>query len=109
MKLNEVKQQVFHLTCTQNIKQLRRQHPHLTQNSDFRYKSNWLRVLEQLKEHRATDNDLSLLDLEQSELMLKESLFNVGKMAGISDKSLEIDWQRIQLNSLITDIHIEEL
>jgi hypothetical protein len=109
MKLNEIKENVFTLTCTKSTKQLKKEHPHLTQNSDLRYKSHWLQILEKLKALRVTDDDMSILDLEKSEIMLKESLFHIGKIASMSDESLEIDWQRIKLSSQIHDIHIEEL
>ncbi|NEP56798.1 MAG: hypothetical protein F6K31_07200 [Symploca sp. SIO2G7] len=39
--------------------------------------------------------DLSLDDLSRSEQMLKDSLFKVGHMAGLSDAQLFADWQQI--------------
>jgi cell division protein FtsL len=55
------------------------------------------------------DEDLTLEDLEKSEQMLKDSLFNIGHMAGLSKDQLEDDWQRIKLEASSRDIHIEEL
>ena len=46
-----------------------------------------------------------------SEQMLKNSLFAVGRMSGLSDREIELDWQRIcldaQFNVQFADIHIE--
>jgi hypothetical protein len=109
MTLNMLKQAVFSLTCTGNTKQLRKQHPKLTQGRDLRYKIPWLEILDQIKQLRQIGQDLSLTDLEASEQMLKQSLFKVGQMAGLPDAALELDWQRIKLEAQFSDIHIEEL
>ncbi|NER96228.1 MAG: hypothetical protein F6J86_20695 [Symploca sp. SIO1B1] len=53
--------------------------------------------------------DLSLEDLERSEQMLKDSLFKVGRMAGLSDVQLEADWQQINQQASESDIHIDSL
>ena len=53
--------------------------------------------------------DISLKDLEVSEKMLKNSLLSVGRMAGLKNEKIEIDWQRIKLENQFADIHIEEL
>lgn len=55
------------------------------------------------------EEDLTLEDLAASEQMLRESLFTVGRMAGLDDQAIEIDWQRIKLESQFADIHIEQL
>jgi cell division protein FtsL len=55
------------------------------------------------------EQDISLEDLEKSEQMLKDSLFKIGHMAGLSNDQLEADWQRIKLEASSRDIHIEEL
>ncbi len=41
--------------------------------------------------------------------MLKKSLFTVGKMAGLNDDKIEIDWQRIQLETQFSDIYFDNL
>lgn len=109
MKLQAVKQEVFHLTSTENTQQLRKQRPELTQGRDLRYKICWIEILHQVKHLRQSGQDISLADLDESELMLKDSLFKVGRMAGITDSDLEVDWQRIKLEAQFGDIHIEEL
>ncbi|HIK45432.1 MAG TPA: hypothetical protein IGR64_11190 [Leptolyngbyaceae cyanobacterium M65_K2018_010] len=108
MKLAGVKQEVYRLTGTETTQELKKDHPELTQGRDLRYKAHWIKILEQVRALKQTP-DLSLADLEASELMLKESLFKVGSMAGLTSDELELDWQRIQLASQTADIHIEEL
>lgn len=109
MKLQAIKQEVFSLTNTSNTQRLKKERPDLTNGRDLRYKTQWLEILEQLKELRTQELDLSLADLDQSEQMLKNSLFNVGRMTGLSENQIEIDWQRIKLEAQFGDIHIEEL
>ena len=109
MKMQAIKQEIYHLTSTKNTKQLKKERPELTNGKDLRYKVHWQQILEQLKRLRKQDIDLSFADLEQSEKMLKKSLLTVGKIAGLDDNKIEIDWQRIQLEAQFTDIHIEEL
>jgi hypothetical protein len=58
-------------------------------------------------QNQLTFTDLSLEDLEKSEQMLKQSLFKVGRMANVSDREIEEDWQRIQQSE--KDIRIEDL
>jgi hypothetical protein len=87
----------------------RKQRPDLTKERDLRYKVQWLEILEKLKALRSIDLELSLTDLEQSEQMLKESLSKVGRLAGLNDEQIEVDWQRIKLEAQFSDIHIEEL
>jgi hypothetical protein len=41
--------------------------------------------------------------------MLKESLIAVGRISGLSDNEIEVDWQRIKLEAQFEDVHIEEL
>ncbi len=96
MKLKSIKQEVYHLTSTKNTKQFSQKYSHLTKGKDLRDKSHWLDILEQIRLLREQSLDISLKDLEDSEKMLKESLFTVGKMAGLNKDKLEIDWQRIQ-------------
>lgn len=108
MKMAEVKQTVYKLTGIDSTQELKKAHPDLTKGRDLRYKDHWLSILEQIRTLKQTP-DISLADLEQSERMLKESLFKVGSMAGLSEAELEVDWQRIQLEAKIADIHIEEL
>ena len=96
MKLKSIKQEVYHLTSTKNTKQFSKKYSHLTKGKDLRDKSHWLDILEQIRLLREQSLDISLKDLEDSEKMLKESLFTVGKMAGLNEDKLEIDWQRIQ-------------
>lgn len=107
-KMAEVKQEVYKLTGTETTKELKKEHPELTEGRDLRYKDHWVSILEQVRALKQT-SDISLADLEQSEQMLKESLFKVGAMAGLSQNDLEVDWQRIQLEAQVADIHIEEL
>lgn len=108
MKMAEVKQTVYKLTGIDSTQELKKAHPDLTKGRDLRYKDHWLSILEQIRTLKQTP-DISLADLEQSERMLKEALFKVGSMAGLSEAELEMDWQRIQLEAQIADIHIEEL
>jgi ribosomal protein L29 len=109
MKIQELKQEVFSLTCTTNTQQLRKERPELTEGRDLRYKEQWTELLEKLKVLREQGQDMSVSDLEQSEQMLKESLFEVGHIAGLSNDKIEIDWQRIKLEAQFGDVHIEEL
>jgi hypothetical protein len=53
--------------------------------------------------------DMSLSELEQSEQMLRESLFRVGHIAGLSNNQIETDWQRIKLEAQLGDVHIDDL
>jgi hypothetical protein len=55
------------------------------------------------------EQDISLEDLEKSEQMLKDSLFKIGHMAGLSNDKLEADWQLLKLEASSRDIHIDEL
>ena len=41
--------------------------------------------------------------------MLKESLLTVGKLAGLNEEKINVDWQKIKLENQFSDIHIEEL
>jgi hypothetical protein len=109
VNISNVKQEVFKLTCTVDTKRLKQERPDLTNGKDLRYKEQWLVILDRVKDLRTQGLDLSLADLDDSEQMLKESLFNVGRMAGLNEDRLGIDWQRIKLNSQFSDIHIEEL
>jgi hypothetical protein len=109
MKMQEIKQEVFSLTCTTNTQQLKKERPDLTQGRDLRYKEQWTEIFEKLKVLQEQGQDMSLSDLEQSEQMLKESLFEVGHIAGLSNDQIEIDWQRINLEAQFGDVHIEEL
>lgn len=108
MKMAAIKQEVYKLTGTETTKELKHDYPKLTQGRDLRYKAHWEKILEQVMALKQFPN-ISLADLEESEKMLKESLFKVGSMAGLSHDELEIDWQRIKLEALVSDIHIEEL
>lgn len=109
MKLQKIKQEVYELTCTSNTKQLKKQRPELVKNRDLRYKIQWMTILNEIQFLRSQGLDLSLTDVEESEKMLKESLFTVGHLAGLSDQTIELDWQRIRLENQFTDVHIEEL
>ena len=109
MKMQAIKQEVYQLTHTTSTPQLRKERKDLTQGRDLRYKAQWLEILEQLKALRSQESDISLADLEQSEKMLKESLIKVGRLSGLSDRDIEADWQRIQLEAQFGDIHIEDL
>lgn len=107
--MQAVKQEVFSLTCTGNTKQLKKERPDLTHGRNLRYKIQWLEILRQLKALRTQKLDMSIHDLEQSEQMLKESLYKVGCLIGQSDDQIEVEWQRIKLEAQFGDIHIEEL
>jgi hypothetical protein len=109
MKIIAIKQEVYHLTNTNNTQHLKKERPELLQGRDLRYKQQWLEILEQVKHLRQQEFDISLDDLEKSAQNLKRSLIAVGKMAGLSDEKIEIDWTRIKLESSFGDIHIEEL
>lgn len=109
MKLKIVKQEVYSLTCTKNTQELKKERRDLTSGKDLRCKLNWVKILEQIKLPKQPILNVSLKDLLESEKMLKKSLISVGKLAGLNDDKIEIDWQRIQLESQFTDIHIEEL
>lgn len=107
MKLQAIKQAVFNLTCTTTTQQLKQAYPQLAQGRDLRYKDQWLHILERLQ----TDQDLniSLVDLEQSEHMLRQSLLTVSQLAGQEADRVELEWQRIRLEAQFGDVHIEEL
>ena len=109
MKMQEIKQEVYKLSDTDNTQQLKKEHPDLTEGRDLRYKEQWTEILEKLKELRIQGQDLSLSDLEHSEQMLKESLFKVGYSAGLTNEQLEVDWQRIKLEAQFGDVYLEEL
>lgn len=109
MKLTHIKQKVYILTCTKNTKQLKQERLDLTNGKDLRYKSHWIGILDRINLLREQGLDLSLDDLEASEKMLKQSLFTVGRLSGLSDEKIEVDWQRIQLEAQFEDVHIEEL
>lgn len=109
MKILDIKQEVFNLTCTVDTKRLKQERPDLTNGKDLRYREQWIVILDRVKYLRDRELDLSIADLDASEQMLKESLFNVGRMAGLNEDRLDIDWQRIKLESQFSDIHIEEL
>lgn len=109
MKLQEIKKEVYQSTCTKNTKHLKRQRPELVKKRDLRYKIQWIGILDEIKLLRSQGLDFSLNDLEESEKMLKKSLFTVGHLAGLNNESIEVDWQRIKLENQFTDIHIEEL
>ena len=107
--MQKLKQEVYNLTQTSNTKQLKKEHPDLTADRDLRYKAQWAEILDKLKALRAEGQDLSIADLQESEKMLKQSLVKVGRLSGLSDRAIEMDWQRIQLEAQFGDIHIEEL
>lgn len=109
MKMKELKQAVFELTGTVNTKQLKQQRADLTKGRDLRYKSQWQEVLDNLRALRQEGLDISLGDVEQSEQMLKESLVKVGRISGLTDKQIEADWLRLQLEAQFADIRIEDL
>ena len=109
MKIQELKQEVLILTCTTNTEQLKKERPDLTEGRDLRYKEQWTEILEKLNVLREQGQDISLSDLEQSEQMLKESLFEVSHITGLSNDQIEIDWQRIKLEAQFGNVHIEEL
>ncbi len=109
MKMQEIKQEVFSLTCTSNTQQLKKERPDLTEGRDLRYKEQWMEILEKLNVLREQGQDMSLSDLEQSEQMLKESLFEVGHITGLSNDQIEIDWQLLKREAESRDIHISEL
>ncbi len=109
MKLVKIKQQVYQLTCTKNTKQLRKERAQITQGKDLRYKNQWIEILDEVKLLRSQNLDISLTDLEKSEKMLKESLLTVGKLAGLNEEKINVDWQKIKLENQFSDIHIEEL
>ena len=109
MKMQEIKQEVLTMTCTIDTQHLQQERPDLTKGRDLRYKVQWLEVFEQVKALRFQGLDISLIDLEQSEQILKDSLFKVGRMAGLSETQIQTDWQRIKLEAQFGDLHIEEL
>jgi hypothetical protein len=109
MKIIDVKKEVFQLTCIINTKRLKKDRPDLTNGKDLRYKEQWLKILENVKLLYIQWSDLSIADLDESEKMLKKSLYTVGVMAGLDEEQLAIDWQRIKLESQFSDIHIEDL
>lgn len=109
MKMQELKKEVFNLTCVDNTKQLKKERPDLTKGRDLRYKIQWKELLEKLIAIREEGLDLSLTDLATSEQMLKESLVKVGQMAGLDEQASETDWQRIKLEAQFADIHIDDL
>jgi hypothetical protein len=109
MKLFKIKQVVYDLTHTKNTKQLKKKRSDLTKGKDLRYKSCWIEIFNQTKLLKEKNLDISLQNLEASEKMLKNSLLTVGRMAGLNDAKIEVDWERIQLETQLADIHLEEL
>ena len=110
MKLKEIKAQVYQLSGTKTTRHLKKEYPELTQSKDLRYKKHWQGLLDYFTQaDHSHEGDLSLKDLEESDKMLHDSLAKVGAMAGLSEETVEMDWQRIQLESQFSDIHIEEL
>ncbi len=109
MKLFKIKQVVYYLTHTKNTNQLKKERSDLTKGKDLRYKLRWIEILNQTKLLKEQNLDISLQDLEASEKMLKNSLLTVGRMAGLNDAKIEVDWERIQLETQFADIHLEEL
>ncbi|OYE00199.1 hypothetical protein [Nostoc sp. 'Peltigera membranacea cyanobiont' 232] len=109
MKMQDIKQEVLSLTCTTNTQQLKKERPDLTQGRDLRYKEQWVEIQRKVKRLQEQGQDMSLVDIEQSEQMLKNSLFEIGHITGLSNDQIEIDWQRIKLVSQFEDVHIEEL
>lgn len=55
------------------------------------------------------EQDISLEDLEKSEQMLKDSLFAIGHMTGLTNDQIESDWQLLKLEASSRDVQIEEL
>lgn len=109
MKLIEIKEKTFKLTGTSTTNQLKQKYSDLTTGKDLRRKEEWLTIFERVALWHPRELEISLADLDNSEKMLKESIFNVGRMTGLNEDSLEISWQRIKLESQFTDIHVEEL
>jgi hypothetical protein len=115
MKLQEIKREIYKLTCTTNTKDLKQQRSDLTQGRDLRRKSEWEAMLGIIIDLRDKGQDFSIDDLENSERALKESLFKIGRLAGMSNEKIELDWQRIQLDSQYAmqfnefNIHVEDL
>ncbi|WP_309734544.1 hypothetical protein [Chamaesiphon sp. OTE_75_metabat_556] len=109
MKISDVKKEIFKLTCIADTKRLKKERPDLTNGKDLRYKEQWLAILDQVKYLQIQGLDLSLADLDDSEQMLKASLFKVGRMARLNECQLDFDWQIINLESQFSDIHIEQL
>lgn len=109
MNLISIKHKVYLLSCTKNTKHLKKECVDLTLGKDLRYKINWQEILSQIELLRKQNLDISLDDLASSEVMLKHSLLKVGKLAGLSDEKIKVDWQRLQLETHFMDIHIEEL
>ena len=109
MKMQDIKQKVLSLTCTTNTQQLKKERPDLTQGRDLRYKEQWVEIQIKVKRLQEQGQDMSLEDIEQSEQILKNSLFEIGHIAGLSNDQIEIDWQRIKVASQFGDVHIEEL
>lgn len=109
MKIKKIKQEVYYFTYTKNTQQLKSERSDLTTGKDLRYKLHWFEILNQLKLLREQSLDISFNDLEASEKMLQNSLLTVGRMAGLNDAKIEVDWERIQLETQLADIHLEEL
>ncbi|MEL7085886.1 MAG: hypothetical protein AAGM36_15465 [Cyanobacteria bacterium J06597_1] len=107
MNINELKAQVYHLSRTGNTRQLKLRYPNIVKNYDLRFKTSWSEVLSSFQ--IVAEEDLSLADLEKSELMLHNSLLKIGTIAGLSINSIEKDWLSIKKQAEIEDIHIEEL
>ena len=109
MKISDIKQEVFKMVGARDTKRLKKERPDLTEGKDLRYKEQWLLIFVRVKHLHSYGLDMSIEDIDESEQMLKKSLFNVGRMAGIGENKLDADWQRIKLESQFSDIHIEEL
>lgn len=112
MKLQAIKSEVFRLTGVPLTPELKRQRPDLTLGRDLRFKAEWIAILDILRQQQTEQPDITLNELEQQDIELKQSLHRVGRITGLSVQDVEATWKTIQQNTQAhssVDITLEEL
>jgi hypothetical protein len=100
MKITEIKGRVFEVSNTKNTKQLKAKYPKITDGKDLRFKKSWCEILGQFGGVLPGKNIFNM-SLDEMDKLLKEHLVKIGKNSGLTDSELEIEWQRIKLESLL--------
>ncbi|MBE9175129.1 hypothetical protein IQ225_07065 [Synechocystis salina LEGE 06155] len=100
MKIAEIKSRVFKVSNTKNTKQLKADYPEITNGKDLRFKGSWSEILEQFGGVFPSKNIFNT-SLDEMDKMLKEHLVKIGKNSGLTDLELEVEWQKIKLESLL--------
>jgi hypothetical protein len=105
MKLITIKQEVFSLTDTQSTQELKTKYPAIVYKKDLRYKKNWLDILEKIKDLgfcsvSEVRNRLQA-QKEAMDSIFRKSLQILGETAGLSQEDIELEWKKMELESLI--------